>query len=339
MGTAHVVVIEGHSIRIIEILDIAALGVVVAVRPAHMILVPAAVGNAYNCPALIGGAVPIIIYRFHQFVGQQQRVGGPRADAHQCHLLVVDNGSEVFHACRSERSLVEVSIADPTEVVLDTSVENPRVVGLWSDCGRPAAWADKHGDGRGLGGFVVALFDVRQNQGVKRNKRLAAATAARGRVAAFIGELAVGIVKRVEGNADLMEIVFAPDARRRFANFLHGWQQQTDQYSDDRDHHQQFHQCETSSSRETATRFHETSSSAAAATGRPPGSSGDWGLLQLEENRLQQEIQKLIVIHRDDKLLAAIVDPEPLPAGVVGVAVGLVLIGININMAVGPQNG
>jgi hypothetical protein len=40
-------------------------------------------------------------------------------------------------------------------------------------------------------------------------------------------------------------MVLALHPPRRFAGRLHGWQQERDQYADDRDHHQQLHQCKS----------------------------------------------------------------------------------------------
>src|SRR5581483_9177486 len=52
----------------------------------------------------------------------------------------------------------------------------------------------------------------------------------------------VRIVKIVRGDAELLEIVLALRPRGRLAHFLHGGNQQGDQYGDDGDHDKQFNQ-------------------------------------------------------------------------------------------------
>jgi hypothetical protein len=49
----------------------------------------------------------------------------------------------------------------------------------------------------------------------------------------------------VQSNPDLLEIVFALRPSSRLTSLLHGWQQQGNQDGNDRDHHQQLNQCET----------------------------------------------------------------------------------------------
>ena len=58
------------------------------------------------------------------------------------------------------------------------------------------------------------------------------------------GEAAVVVVVRMEGHANLVEVVVALDARRRGPDFLHGGQQQPNQDGDDGNHHQEFDQRE-----------------------------------------------------------------------------------------------
>src|SRR5262249_14097203 len=57
-------------------------------------------------------------------------------------------------------------------------------------------------------------------------------------------EAAVGVVKEVQGQADLLEVVLARGAVGRFANFLHGGQQQENQRRHDGDDHEEFDQGE-----------------------------------------------------------------------------------------------
>ena len=59
------------------------------------------------------------------------------------------------------------------------------------------------------------------------------------------GQLVVGIVAVVQGDADLLEVVGAGHAVGRLAHLLHGGNQQADQYGDDGDNHEQFNQRET----------------------------------------------------------------------------------------------
>jgi hypothetical protein len=50
----------------------------------------------------------------------------------------------------------------------------------------------------------------------------------------------------VHRQADLLEVIAALGAAGRFAGRLHGRQEQSHEHADDRDHHQQFHQRESS---------------------------------------------------------------------------------------------
>ena len=85
----------------------------------------------------------------------------------------------------------------------------------------------------------IILLDVRQDE------RGPAAAHRGGRAgAAAAGEVAEGAVVVVEGEADLLEVVGALQARGRIADLLDGGQQQADQDGDDGDHHQQFDQRE-----------------------------------------------------------------------------------------------
>jgi hypothetical protein len=52
----------------------------------------------------------------------------------------------------------------------------------------------------------------------------------------------------VKCESDLLQIVFALCPSSSLASLLNGWQKQCDQDRDDRDHHQEFDQCKTSSS-------------------------------------------------------------------------------------------
>ena len=62
-----------------------------------------------------------------------------------------------------------------------------------------------------------------------------------------MGEDVVGLMVVVQPQADLLEVVDALRASRRFASGLHRWQQKRDQDSDDGDDHQEFDQSEASS--------------------------------------------------------------------------------------------
>jgi hypothetical protein len=68
-------------------------------------------------------------------------------------------------------------------------------------------------------------------------------------IAPAIGETLVGVMEAVAGKGHLLEIVGALRARRRLAHLLHGRHQEGDQNGDDGDHHQQFDQCERTSTR------------------------------------------------------------------------------------------
>ena len=49
----------------------------------------------------------------------------------------------------------------------------------------------------------------------------------------------VHVVKRMQCQADLLEVVLAVRPPNRFASGLNCWQQQADERADDSDHHQQ----------------------------------------------------------------------------------------------------
>jgi len=51
----------------------------------------------------------------------------------------------------------------------------------------------------------------------------------------------------VQRQTDLLEIIAALQPSRRLARRLHRWKQQRNQNADDRDHHEQLHQCEGTS--------------------------------------------------------------------------------------------
>src|SRR5262249_39188244 len=57
-------------------------------------------------------------------------------------------------------------------------------------------------------------------------------------------EIAVGVVVGVKGEADLLEVVLAAEARGGLADLLHRGDQQGDQHREDGDHHQQLDQRE-----------------------------------------------------------------------------------------------
>ena len=66
------------------------------------------------------------------------------------------------------------------------------------------------------------------------------------RIAAALRQtLVVGVVERVHGDADLLEVIRALQAGRRVAHFLYGRHQQRDQDCDDGDDDEQFDQRET----------------------------------------------------------------------------------------------
>jgi hypothetical protein len=71
---------------------------------------------------------------------------------------------------------------------------------------------------------------------------------------AVVGQEAVGIVEVVTGQAELLEVVRAPEAGSRLAHLLDGGQQEADEDGDDRDHDQQLDERETGS---RTTGFHE----------------------------------------------------------------------------------
>ena len=52
------------------------------------------------------------------------------------------------------------------------------------------------------------------------------------------------VMKKVQREAQLPEVIFALQHPRRLAGRLHRRQQQRDQNANDRDHHQQLNQCE-----------------------------------------------------------------------------------------------
>jgi hypothetical protein len=56
------------------------------------------------------------------------------------------------------------------------------------------------------------------------------------------GHLVVRVVKLVQGQADLLEIVLALRAATRLPRSLHRRQQERDENANDRDHHQQLHE-------------------------------------------------------------------------------------------------
>jgi hypothetical protein len=49
----------------------------------------------------------------------------------------------------------------------------------------------------------------------------------------------------MHGQPNLLQVILALHATCGFARRLYGWQQQAHQNSDNRDHHQKFHQSET----------------------------------------------------------------------------------------------
>jgi hypothetical protein len=55
------------------------------------------------------------------------------------------------------------------------------------------------------------------------------------------GKSALGLVMRVRGQGELLELVAALHSSCRLPRRLHGWQQQRDQNADDRNDHEQFH--------------------------------------------------------------------------------------------------
>ena len=67
----------------------------------------------------------------------------------------------------------------------------------------------------------------------------------RGQNLALRGQGPVGALEVERGQAELLEVVHALRAAGRLACRLHGGQEQRDQDRDDRDHDQQFDQCET----------------------------------------------------------------------------------------------
>src|SRR5207244_3539484 len=67
------------------------------------------------------------------------------------------------------------------------------------------------------------------------------------------GEALMVVVIKVQGEADLVEVVAARRLLGRFADFLNGRHQQPDQHGDNGDHHQQLDE------RETAARAHSYS--------------------------------------------------------------------------------
>src|SRR5207248_2448252 len=64
-------------------------------------------------------------------------------------------------------------------------------------------------------------------------------------VGVFVREGLVDADVRVQGDTDLLEVVLARRAGRRFAHLLDGGQEQADEHGDDGDHHQQLDQRET----------------------------------------------------------------------------------------------
>jgi hypothetical protein len=55
----------------------------------------------------------------------------------------------------------------------------------------------------------------------------------------------VDIVVVMGGETQLFEVVFALSAAGGFAGLLNGWEEQSDEDRDDRDHHEQFDERET----------------------------------------------------------------------------------------------
>ena len=123
--------------------------------------------------------------------------------------------------------------------------------------------ADERPDGRGRDGTVaaevqvdvecipavrdVALFDLRQ-----QFDEQVCPTAVRPRLGDARRQPAVDVVVVVRREAELFEVVLAPDARRRFADLLHRREQQADENRDDGDDHEQFDQRERATDGEHA---------------------------------------------------------------------------------------
>jgi hypothetical protein len=63
----------------------------------------------------------------------------------------------------------------------------------------------------------------------------------------------------VGGQSELFEIVAALNARRGLSDLLDGWQQQADQNADDRNHHQQLDERETTPSTRDTREWHKAS--------------------------------------------------------------------------------
>ena len=57
---------------------------------------------------------------------------------------------------------------------------------------------------------------------------------------AHVRERILGVVERVDGDADLLEVVAALQAGAGLADLLHGRQEESDEDGDDGDHHQKF---------------------------------------------------------------------------------------------------
>jgi len=79
-----------------------------------------------------------------------------------------------------------------------------------------------------------------------------------------------GVVVPVQRQALLLEAVLALRARRRLAHLLDGWQQQADEYGDNRDHDQQLDQRERAPTATT----HKTPQVAPGYDGRRRGLGG-----------------------------------------------------------------
>ena len=69
-------------------------------------------------------------------------------------------------------------------------------------------------------------------------------------------EEAARVVEVMQGEADLLQVVFALDAIGGLAHLLHGRQQQADEHGNDGNHHQQFDQSKANTWA-TAERLHE----------------------------------------------------------------------------------
>src|SRR5580700_9347657 len=106
MWTAHMIDVWAGLIQ-----NVAALASVIAVRPAHMVIIPIAVGRAIRIPSEVSWTARIVVIGWvHQFVRQQQRVAGaaPFTDHGKCYTVIVDDRMEARHPCNSEQK-TEVS--------------------------------------------------------------------------------------------------------------------------------------------------------------------------------------------------------------------------------------